>query len=69
MSQAAACNSARAHYWQGGNQPGDLKTPKAAQKAPKKGSKAAKLEPTTATLYGVGNGGVAVYWGAVRAPN
>ena len=65
----AARNSARAQYRQGGNQPGDLKTTKAAQKALKKRVKAARLEFTAAALDGVGNGGVGAYWEAVRALN
>ena len=69
MSQAAARNSARAQNRQGGNQPGDLKSLMAAQKALKKGAKPAKLKSTATTQGGVGNGGVGAYWGAVRALN
>ena len=69
ISQAAACNSARAQYRQGGNQPSDLKTPKAAQKPLKKGLKTAKLAFTATTLEGVGKGGVGSYWEAARALN
>ena len=69
ISPAAAGSRARAQYRQGGNQPVDLKVPKAAQKAPKKGMKAGKLAFTEATPDGVGNGGVGAYWEAVRALN
>ena len=66
MSRAA---SARAQYREGGNQPRDLKTPKAVQKAPRKGMKAAKLEFTATTLDGTGNGRVGAYREAVRTLN
>ena len=46
-----------------------MKILKAAQKALKKGAKAAKLKFSAATLDGAGNGGVGTYWEAVRALN